>query len=116
MTDAVVVAIIAAIAGIVTTVLQLGSRRQMRAVRDQLENDHAKDPHKVTNLRDDLDGKHNELLAPIRAVVRDIGGIREELRQLRRDLSHTNERVDDLERTRPPLTPKEKASWENTQQ
>jgi hypothetical protein len=106
VTDAVVVAIIAAIAAVITAVLQLVARRQMHAVRDQLENDHGRNPAKVTNLRDNLDRNHEEELALIRGLMRDIGGLRQDVRQLRADVQHTDARVDDIERTRPPTITK----------
>jgi hypothetical protein len=102
MTEAEWIAVITGAPIVVVTILQLLSRRQIRAVRDQLENDHARDPHKTTNLRDDLDKKHLEVLDRIRTTGRDIGGLREDVRQLRRDLSHETGRIDELERTRPP--------------
>lgn len=82
--------------------MQRGLRKRSEAIRYEITNDHDQP------LRDDMDDKHNAVIravstvaATVRTVVRDVGGIREDIRQLRKDLSHTDERVDDLERTRP---------------
>jgi uncharacterized protein YoxC len=115
MSDGVLIAIIGAAASVVATLISatLGvvvvvMSRRVRTIRDQVENDHATDPGKTTNLREDMDDKHNVLMdlvrplvSTVRNLVRDIGGMREDMRQLRRDLSHTSHRVDDLEATIP---------------
>jgi septal ring factor EnvC (AmiA/AmiB activator) len=116
VSDAVLVAIVGGAFALATTVLQLVARSQIRAVRDQLENDHARDPHKTTNLRDDLDRKHDELVRIVRNQSKDIGGIRGDIRQLRSDLSHESERIDEIERTREPLSRQERTPWANTPQ
>lgn len=72
---------------------------RVRAVQGQVQNDHQ------TNLREELDTRHAETRSWWRETRRDIGGIREEIRGLRRDIAHERERIDDLEDT---LNPKEK--------
>lgn len=99
-TIALITAMQAVIVAAITTlgaVLYRGLRKRTEAIRYDLTNDHSKP------LRDDMDDKHRESMRVIRTVVRDIGGMREDVRQLRRDLSHTDERVDELEKTRPPI-------------
>lgn len=83
---AIIVAIISAIAVLGTPVVA-----KLTAVQREVQNSHK------TNLRDDLDEKHDDLLAQLGTVIasqatiiatqedhgRDIGGLRGELRQLR---------------------------------
>lgn len=71
-------------------------RRDAQSTREQLENDHASDPTKTTNIREDMDNKHDQIVTMLR---RDVGGIREDIRLLRRDLSGTQDRVHELETT-----------------
>lgn len=86
--------VIAALVGAVAVILS-----SLRRTRYEITNDHD-DP-----LRDDMDSKHDQLMSMARHTRRDVAGMREDIRQLRRDLSHTDERVDEIdERTRPPLT------------
>lgn len=94
----VVVALIGLAGTVVSIVLTARVNGKVRRVHEQVENDHARDPNKTTNLRDDLDEKHAELR-------RDIGGLRGDIRQVRIDLSRTDERVLELETTQ------EKRSW-----
>ena len=105
MSDAVLIAIIGAMQAVAVAgmyAMQRGQRKRTEAIRYEITNDHEQP------LREDLDDKHNAVIrligtvaATVRTAVRDIGGMREDIRQLRRDLSHTDERVDELERTRP---------------
>lgn len=83
------------ITGVLGVVVVIMSRR-IRSIRDQVENDHGTDPDKTTNLREDMDEKHDTLVTMLR---RDVGGIRQDIRQIRIDLSDTNGRVHDLETT-----------------
>lgn len=72
-------------------------------IRDQLDNDHVQDPTKVSNLREDLDGKHSAVIEVMRGefaelrrdVSADIGGLRSDLRITRREVASTNERIDE---------------------
>lgn len=105
MSDGVLIAIVGAMQAIAVALIyamQRGQRKRTEAIRYEITNDHEQP------LREDLDEKHTAVVRLIgtvastaRAAVRDIGGIREDIRQLRKDLSHTDERVDELERTRP---------------
>lgn len=96
MSDAVAVALIGLAGTIVSIILTARLNGKVRRVREQVENDHARDPNKTTNLRDDLDEKHDEIVTMLR---RDVGGIRQDIRQLRNDLSRTDDRVHELETT-----------------
>lgn len=96
MSDAVAVALIGLVGTAVSIVLTALLNGKVRRIRDQVENDHARDPSKTTNLREDLDEKHDELLTTLR---RDVGGIRQDIRQIRVDLSRTDDRVHELETT-----------------
>jgi hypothetical protein len=95
MSDGVLIAIIGGLFALTTTVLQVLQRRAVHAIRDQVENDHAGNPAKVTNLREDMDEKHNILVTILR---RDVGGIRQDVRTIRNDISALAERVTDVER------------------
>lgn len=93
---------------VVNWLLNRPQRHALRRIEGQVSNDHVDDPTKTSNLREDLDEKIGAVLEKIADIgstiaraLRDIGGIREDIRQLRKDLSHTNGRVDDLERTHP---------------
>lgn len=96
MSDAVAVALIGVAGTIVSIILTARVNNKVKRVTDQVENDHGRDPSKTTNLREDLDEKHDELLTTLR---RDVGGIRHDIRQIRVDLSRTDERVHELETT-----------------
>lgn len=95
--SAVAVALIAA--GVLST------RRRVKRVQAQVENDH------TTNMREEQDERHEEnsralhwLVGTVKTLVRDLGGIRQEIRDLRADVRHERDRIDDLEDT---ITPKE---------
>lgn len=110
MSETVQIALITFVVGpIILAVLNwLLTRPQREAIRridNQVTNDHVNDPAKTSNLREDIDQKHNIVISMFRGIVRDVGGMRDDIRQLRKDLSHTDERVDDLERTRPKGRP-----------
>lgn len=84
----------------------LSTRRRVKRVQAQVENDH------TTNMREEADERHAEnsralqwLVSTVKAVVRDIGGMRQDIRDLRSDLTHERDRIDDLEDT---INPKEK--------
>jgi hypothetical protein len=112
VSDQVAVAIITTVGVVLAALIgvqsrQIGAiRRDARAARAQLDNDHTTDPGKTSNLREDLDEKHGAVLQTVRSLVvivnmlrRDVGGMRQDVRQLRTDLSGTQDRVHDLENT-----------------
>lgn len=84
----------------------LGVRSRVKRVQAQVENDH------TTNMREEADERHQEnsralrwLVATVQTVVRDIGGLRQDLRDLRGEVRHERDRIDDLEDT---INPKER--------
>lgn len=96
MSDAVAVALLGLAGTTVSIVLTALVNGKLKRVRAQVENDHATDPSKTTNLREDMDEKHDEIVKILR---RDVGGIRQDIRQIRVDLSRTDDRVHELETT-----------------
>lgn len=90
-----------------------GARVAAEATREQVENDH------TTNLRDDNDEKHRELVdmfatlskrvddgfhgvrADVRGQNREIGRLKDEQSNLGRKIEKLDERIDDIERTVP---------------
>lgn len=104
MSDAVLIACITGVQAITLAVLgilakRVGSvRRTTRAVledtaatREQVVN------HHTTNLRVENDSRHAETAGWFRELRRDIGGIREELRGVRRDHRDLSTRVDKIQ-------------------
>lgn len=87
MTEGVIVAIIAVFGSIIVALLgYLGvtaniTRRHAKAARFGVENEHP------LNLRDDLDEKFHGLAALVRGAVSDIGGVKSDIRQVRREAS-----------------------------
>lgn len=96
MSDTVVVALIGLAGTIVSIILTARVNNKVKRVSNQVENDHAADPSKTTNLREDIDEKHDVIVGMLR---RDVGGIREDIRQIRVEMSETNGRVHTLETT-----------------
>lgn len=84
--QAVTVAIVGVLAVVIGKV-----RRDTTATREQVVNDHS------TNLREENDGRHAETAGWFRELRRDLGGIREEIRGLRRDDRELSRRVTNLE-------------------
>lgn len=83
----------------------VGTRARVKRVQAQVENDHS------TNMREEADERHKEnasalqwLVNTVKTVVRDIGGLRQDIRDLRADITHERGRIDDLEDT---INPKE---------
>lgn len=96
--SAIIVALIAA--GVLST------RRRVKRVQAQVENDH------TTNMREEQDARHKEnstalhwLVGTVKTLVRDLGGIRQDIRDLRAEVRHERDRIDDIEDT---INPKER--------
>lgn len=89
MDPTIVVAIVAAAAGIVTTVLQLTQRRRVDEVHEQVKNTHS------TNLREDID----RMATLLKHVRGELTGLRRELRQERQERIGLEMRVDALTKT-----------------
>ncbi|AKY03709.1 hypothetical protein AVT26_gp27 [Streptomyces phage Lannister] len=67
-------------------------RENAREARDQVANTHS------TNLRDDLDDLHEDVREVLRVLQRhteEIGGLRDDLRQERRERLAVSDRLDD---------------------
>lgn len=83
----------------------LGTRKDAAVARDQLENSHVDDPSRVSNVRDDMDEKHSEILARLdrfeERVDRRFDGQSADIRGLRRDIGRHSDKIADLERTEP---------------
>jgi len=107
MSDTVVVSIITVVIGpAFMAILAAILSRKIKHIRsdtaqtlDQVKNSH------TTNLREEGDERHNELVALVSAVINtqatqgyDIGGIRSELRTLRDDDGEQRKRILDLEK------------------
>ncbi|MGG7509443.1 hypothetical protein [Plantibacter sp. YIM 135249] len=106
MSDIVIVALISAAALVLTapaSVLMLLVNRRVKALGHQVANDHS------VNLRDDLDGKHSETGDLLRELVRDLGGMKQDVRLIRQDQSTHESRIHALEQkenTWPGSTPR----------
>jgi hypothetical protein len=100
------------------TAQQEHNAQRIEEVHDQVHNRHPPD----TNLREDVDGlthkldrvliqqqqvilRQNEQTKDVREIHKDIGGIREELRENRRSSSELERRVNRCEHQHPQLPP-----------
>jgi hypothetical protein len=72
----------------------LGTRKDAAEVREQVSNAHVKTDGSPLNLRDDLDDKHDLLLAGIRHLTNLVEGVLEDQRATRDDVSTLAKRVD----------------------
>lgn len=74
-------------------------QNNLEVVKQNVQNDHIKEDGTPLIMRDDLDDKHDELKELIldgqKETRRDIGGIREELRGVRRDAASDREATSD---------------------
>lgn len=108
------VAVVTAI-GLILVAIVNRTRQHTKAVRTQVENDHE------INFRDELDDRHAEILAKVDAAAeaiaglgKSVGGIRDDLRQVREELQ--GEREDRLELRRELRLERERISaLEDTQ-
>lgn len=62
-------AIIAAL-GMIQVALINTTRRHSKAIREQTENEHIENPHKISNMREDMDDKHAGIIGMLRHVLR----------------------------------------------
>lgn len=90
--DTVVVAAVAAVGSILSTVLAGRANHNAKRGRVQVENSHD------TNLREENDFRHAETLKRFDRVDSSVGGVRSDVRALRADHSDLAERVHELER------------------
>lgn len=92
----VLVAIIGGAGLIAVALISNRTRQHAKATRAQVENDH------TTNLREEGDDRHRELVHRLEGLASDIRGLRRDVGRLT-DTDHDHEkRIDDLERTQPP--------------
>lgn len=100
--DDVIVAVITTFGIILTALLSYlgvvatGARRHAKAARHQVQNSHE------VNLRDDLDEKFEGLADLVKIVIKDQGGMKEDIRLIRREAIADREHIRELEQTRPP--------------
>lgn len=87
----IIVASISAVALIVVAVINVGLRRRVKSIQGQVQNDHS------TNLREELDDRHDETRDWFKDLRRDVGGIREDLRWMRGELSSHSQRIHTIE-------------------
>lgn len=91
----IIVATISGVALIVVAVINVGLRRRVKSIQGQVQNDHS------TNLREELDDRHDETRDWFKDLRRDVGGIRQDLRWMRSELSTHSQRIHTIEqRTR----------------
>lgn len=109
MPEPVVSAAIGAVATVVVAAITVFGARLQRGVtriRHQVENDHS------TNMRVENDERHEENTRALQAIWQllrenraDLGGVREDVRDLQRTAARNRDRIHDIETT---LNPKEK--------
>lgn len=100
--------IFTALSGTAVLIGQRTSRRVKTIEKDAAETRYQVKNSHTTNLREEGDDRHEELTTLVRQVIStqatqglDIGGIRSELRALRKDDTDQRDRLFELERTRP---------------
>lgn len=105
VSEGIVVAIISAAAIVLGALIALVGRvnvkinkvgRDVRVARDQVANAHVDENGKPINMRDEFDDRHREITKTLQTISLDIGGIRQDNRQLRHDHGALAERVDHL--------------------
>lgn len=85
------IAIVSAFSGIQIARIQSVSKA-VKAVKVQLENDHKSDPKMTTNLREDLDQKHDITSIQLTAINRTLDSMQVALTGITRTLTvHTEE-------------------------
>ncbi|WP_417555580.1 hypothetical protein [Microbacterium sp.] len=67
----------------------------LKVIEENVQNDHKKPDGSPLNMRDDLDEKHDVVIDTLRDLRRDIGGIREEIRNDRRATADRFDGIDD---------------------
>lgn len=91
----IIVAIISSFGTVVVAMITVGIRRRVKSIQGQVQNDHE------SNLREELDDRHDETRDWFKDLRRDLGGIRQDLRWMRSELSTHSQRIHTIEqRTR----------------
>lgn len=92
----VIVAAISASALVVVAVINGGLRRRVKSIQGQVQNDHS------TNLREELDDRHDETRDWFKDLRRDIGGLRAEIRDVRAEQRAQSTRIYTIEQKGTP--------------
>ncbi len=98
MTEAVLVAIVTVLGGVLIALIER-TRRHARAARAQVENSHA------TNLRDESDERYRETIRRLDGIAADVRGLRRDIGRHADHLIDHEKRIDDIERTQPHPSP-----------
>lgn len=97
MSDPVLIALVGCIQAVTVAIVgvlavRIGKvRRDTTATREHVVNDH------TTNFRDENDSRHAETKGWFRELRRDVGGIREDIRLLRKDDRNLSARITRIE-------------------
>ena len=111
--DDVLVAVITTFGIILTALLgylgvvATGARRHAKATRNEIQNSHD------MNFRDDLDEKFGGLSGLMRIVIKDQGGMKEDIRLIRREAIADREHIRELEQIRSPARKRATPNKEN---
>lgn len=99
--------ILAALAVAVLVLWRFGAplAARLKAIQDQVANDHKKDDGEPLLLRDDLDEKHVENAKKLDRALAMLGPMQRDVAFIMRRLIEQDDRMDDLEDT---INPKEK--------
>lgn len=94
----ILVAIVGTAGLILVALIGNRARQHAKATRDQVENSH------TTNLREEADDRHRELVRRLEGVASDVRGIRRDLGRHTDHLTDHEKRLDLIERTQPKET------------
>jgi archaellum component FlaC len=86
VSEAIVVSLIVAVGGILAAILG----RQLGRIRKQVENSHS------TNLRDDMDSQHREVMGQLGRVADRLEGTASDIRGIRKDIGRLESKDDRL--------------------
>lgn len=95
MSESVLVALIGGCALVLTaptSLLAIILNRKVNAIRHQVTN------HHTVNLREDLDAKHDDNKDLLQTIARDVGGMKSDLRLIRRTQASQGDRILTLEK------------------
>lgn len=87
MSEAVVVSLIVAAGGVLAAIFG----RQLGRIRKQVENSHS------TNLRDDMDDQHREVMGQLGRVADRLEGTAADIRGIRKDIGRLDSKDDRLD-------------------
>lgn len=111
----ILVIVIVALAVVGLVILKFGSQinSRMKAVQEQVANDHKHADGTPINLRDDLDGKHDENAKKLDKVLAMATTMQRDIAFLMRRSIEQDDRIEDLEDTG-GLTRRSRRSFEDT--